>query len=185
MCVSPASLADIGGDRCRCDSPPTTGLAGPLLWSCFGLALVLQRPLECPLQCPLPLSTGERLLESYCKRRCKGLCYVFRTLRFWPGLREIVHINSKGLSSSRHCTAYICILSMPVDLMANLNSNWLTANEAADYLRIKPATLLLWARQGKVRGCVLSGTHRHVWRFQTSDLDATLVTPSIAHRERP
>lgn len=66
------------------------------------------------------------------------------------------------------------------DLMTNLNSNWLTANEAASYLRVKPATLLMWARQGKVQGRILSGTHRHVWRFQHIDLDAMLCSPSIA-----
>jgi predicted site-specific integrase-resolvase len=68
--------------------------------------------------------------------------------------------------------------------MNNLNSNWLTANEAASYLQIKPATLLLWAREGKVKGFTLSGTHRHVWRFQHVDLDAMLTPPSIARMER-
>jgi len=64
--------------------------------------------------------------------------------------------------------------------MENLNSNWLTANEAASYLNVKPATLLMWARQQKVKGFILSGTSRHVWRFQTVDLDAMLSSPSIA-----
>lgn len=84
------------------------------------------------------------------------------------------------------CTVYTSTTrhSLAGDLMDNLNSNWLTANEAAGYLRIKPATLLMWARQGKVRGSILSGTHRHVWRFQRVDLDATLVSPSIAHMEK-
>ncbi|HWW13074.1 MAG TPA: helix-turn-helix domain-containing protein [Candidatus Dormibacteraeota bacterium] len=59
-------------------------------------------------------------------------------------------------------------------------SNWMTANEAAAYLSIKPATLLLWARQGKVKGSILSGTHRHVWRFTPAALDAMLSSPSIA-----
>jgi excisionase family DNA binding protein len=68
--------------------------------------------------------------------------------------------------------------------MENLNSNWLTANEAAGYLRVKPATLLMWAREGKVKGFTLSGTHRHVWRFQHVDLDAMLTAPSIARMER-
>jgi excisionase family DNA binding protein len=65
-------------------------------------------------------------------------------------------------------------------LMENINSNWLTANEAASYLRVKPATLLMWAREGKVKGFTFSGTHRHVWRFQHFDLDAMLTPPSIA-----
>jgi excisionase family DNA binding protein len=64
--------------------------------------------------------------------------------------------------------------------MTNQNSNWLTASEAAGYLQVKPATLLMWARQGKVKGFTLSGTHRHVWRFQHVDLDAMLSSPSIA-----
>lgn len=67
--------------------------------------------------------------------------------------------------------------------MENLTSRWLTANEAASYLNVKPATLLGWARQGKLKGYTLSGTHRHVWRFQTVDLDAMLALPSIALTE--
>ena len=58
-------------------------------------------------------------------------------------------------------------------------SDWMTAEEAAGYLRVKPRTLLLWARQGKVRGYQLSGTERHVWRFLRIDLDATMMTPSV------
>jgi excisionase family DNA binding protein len=64
--------------------------------------------------------------------------------------------------------------------MTPQHSNWLTATEAASYLQIKPATLLMWARENKVKGYTLSGTHRHVWRFQTIDLDAMLSPPSIA-----
>jgi excisionase family DNA binding protein len=56
---------------------------------------------------------------------------------------------------------------------------WLTAQEAAGYLRVKTRTLLIWARAGKVKGYVLPGSERHVWRFQQSDLDATLVSPSV------
>jgi excisionase family DNA binding protein len=51
---------------------------------------------------------------------------------------------------------------------------WLTATEAAQHLKVKPRTLLLWVRQGKVKGYKLSGTKRHVWRFQRADLDAAL-----------
>jgi excisionase family DNA binding protein len=64
------------------------------------------------------------------------------------------------------------------------NSDWLTAEEAAKYLRIKPRTLLLWARQGKVKAFALSGTRRHLWRFRLEDLDTALlespVLPSTA-----
>jgi excisionase family DNA binding protein len=61
---------------------------------------------------------------------------------------------------------------------------WLTAAEAAAYLKIKPRTLLLWVRQGKVKAFALSGTHRHVWRFRREDLDAILTPPSVAEPRR-
>jgi excisionase family DNA binding protein len=51
---------------------------------------------------------------------------------------------------------------------------WLTATEAAQHLKVKPRTLLLWVNQGKVKGYKLSGTKRHVWRFQREDLDSAL-----------
>jgi excisionase family DNA binding protein len=72
------------------------------------------------------------------------------------------------------------------------NSEWLTANEAAHYLKVKPRTLLLWVRQGKLQAFALSGTKRHVWRFRKQDLDAALLefpvlpsqTPSVRPEER-
>jgi excisionase family DNA binding protein len=63
---------------------------------------------------------------------------------------------------------------------AELGCNWLTALEAAQYLKVERRTLLDWARQGKVKGFQLSGVTRHVWRFRRSDLDAMLV-PSSAY----
>jgi excisionase family DNA binding protein len=59
-------------------------------------------------------------------------------------------------------------------------SEWLTPKEAASYLRIKPRTVLLRARQGTIKGYILSGTRRVTWRFLRSDLDATLTPPSVA-----
>lgn len=56
-------------------------------------------------------------------------------------------------------------------------TEWLTAQESAQYLRVKTRTLLMWARQGKVRGHTLSGVSRHVWRFRREDLDAALTEP--------
>ena len=61
---------------------------------------------------------------------------------------------------------------------------WLTAREAAQYLSVEPRTVLLWARQGKLKGFKLSGTKRHVWRFRHCELDAMLTGPSVALRAK-
>lgn len=61
---------------------------------------------------------------------------------------------------------------------------WLTTSEAAEYLKVKSRTLLLRARQGKLKGYTLSGVKRHVWRFRKTDLDATLELPSVRPAER-
>ena len=52
---------------------------------------------------------------------------------------------------------------------------WLTAQEAAEHLRIKTRTLLRWTRQGKIKGYALSGGQRHVWRYLRAELDAALL----------
>ena len=64
--------------------------------------------------------------------------------------------------------------------MTTIGTEWLTAAEAAQYLRIEPRTLLFWVRQGRVKGYALSGTMRRVWRFKHCDLDAILTGPSVA-----
>jgi excisionase family DNA binding protein len=64
--------------------------------------------------------------------------------------------------------------------MTNHISEWLTANEAAQHLRVEARTLLMWARQGKIKGYILSGTRRITWRFLRCDLDATMQLPTVA-----
>lgn len=64
------------------------------------------------------------------------------------------------------------------------STQWLTAREAAAHLRIRPATLLLWVRRGKVPGHKLSGTRRCVWRFLRCELDAMLSAPIVRSNER-
>jgi excisionase family DNA binding protein len=61
---------------------------------------------------------------------------------------------------------------------AQHQSPWLTAAEAAGYVKVERRTLLQWVRQGKVRAFQLSGTMRHVWRFQKTDLDGMLIPSS-------
>jgi excisionase family DNA binding protein len=55
---------------------------------------------------------------------------------------------------------------------------WLTAHEAAQYLKIKPRTLVRWAREKKVPAHRLSGVHRCVYRFLKSELDCMLTASS-------
>jgi len=76
------------------------------------------------------------------------------------------------------------MLPQPALLMKHEPSEWLTAQEAVEYLRIKTRTLLLWARQGKVKGHTLPGVKRHVWRFRQAELDASLESPSVRPEER-
>ena len=52
--------------------------------------------------------------------------------------------------------------------------DWLTATEAAAYLKVKPRTILQWAKEGRLKGYRLSGTALVTWRFLRSDLDANL-----------
>jgi len=59
-----------------------------------------------------------------------------------------------------------------------VEDRWLTATEAALYLKVKPRTLLQWAREGKILGHKLSGVQRCVWRFNRPELDAILCPSS-------
>lgn len=58
-------------------------------------------------------------------------------------------------------------------------TEWLTAAEAAGYLKVKPRSLLLWVRQGKVKAYALSGTKRRIWRFRKEDLDSALFASPV------
>ena len=60
----------------------------------------------------------------------------------------------------------------------HVENEWLTSNEAARYLKVKPRTLLQWARERKVPGYRLSGIQRCVWRFLRPELDAMLASSS-------
>jgi excisionase family DNA binding protein len=60
-----------------------------------------------------------------------------------------------------------------------LQSEWLTVEEAAAYLKVKPRSLLLWVRDGKVPAYALSGTVRRVWRFRKEDLDSCLLSRAV------
>jgi excisionase family DNA binding protein len=60
-----------------------------------------------------------------------------------------------------------------------LQSEWLTAAEAAAYLKVKVRSLLLWVRQGKMPAYALSGIARRIWRFRKEDLDSHLLANPV------
>ena len=55
---------------------------------------------------------------------------------------------------------------------------WLTAAEAARYVKVKPRTLLQWAREGKIPAHRLSGVKRCIYRFLRSELNLMLGVSS-------
>ena len=60
---------------------------------------------------------------------------------------------------------------------------WLTAIEAALHVKVKPRTLLQWARERKIPAHPLSGTQRRVWRFRKDELDDILGASSADSAE--
>jgi excisionase family DNA binding protein len=61
-----------------------------------------------------------------------------------------------------------------------IQSEWLTATEAAQYLKVKPRTILAWAKQGRIPAHALSGSRRITWRFLKSELDNAMLSPPSA-----
>lgn len=59
------------------------------------------------------------------------------------------------------------------------STEWLTAKEAALYLRANHRTILLWARQGRIKGHRLTSTKRSVWRFKREELDMAFAAPQL------
>jgi excisionase family DNA binding protein len=66
-----------------------------------------------------------------------------------------------------------------------MQNDWLTAEEAAEYLKVKPRSLLLWVRQGRVQAYALSGTKRRIWRFRREDLDTALLSHPVITSASP
>jgi len=62
---------------------------------------------------------------------------------------------------------------------------WLTAAEAAAYLKVKARSLLRWVRAGKIKAYALTGTKRRVWRFRREDLDTALLSHPVLMSETP
>jgi excisionase family DNA binding protein len=60
------------------------------------------------------------------------------------------------------------------------NSEWLTAAEAAAYLKVANRTILEWAKTGRIPAHRLSGTLRVTWRFRCDELDNAMMGPPSA-----
>ena len=68
------------------------------------------------------------------------------------------------------------------DWAEQMEHEWLTATEAAAYLKVQPRTVTSWAKAGKIPAHPLSGCKRITWRFLKSELDgAMLCSPSAAN----
>lgn len=66
----------------------------------------------------------------------------------------------------------------------HVDSEWLTATEAAQYLKVQPRTVLKWAKAGTIPAHALSGCKRVTWRFLKSELDGVMLgLPSGAQKE--
>ena len=65
-----------------------------------------------------------------------------------------------------------------------METQWLTATEVSRYLKVKPRTVLKWAKEGRIPGHPLSGSKRITWRFLKTELDAMLALPSAAEHRR-
>ena len=63
-------------------------------------------------------------------------------------------------------------------------SEWLTASEAATYLKVAHRTLVRWARLGLIPAHCLSGESRRTWRFLRSELDAKLCASSVGSADK-
>jgi excisionase family DNA binding protein len=61
-----------------------------------------------------------------------------------------------------------------------IQTEWLTAHEAAAYLKVQPRTILKWAKEGRIPAHALSGTARVTWRFLKSELDGAMLNPPSA-----
>jgi excisionase family DNA binding protein len=61
-----------------------------------------------------------------------------------------------------------------------VQSEWLTAREAALYLKVAHRTILDWAKSGRIPAHRLSGTLRYTWRFRAAELDGAMMGPPSA-----
>lgn len=59
-------------------------------------------------------------------------------------------------------------------------TQWLTAREAAAYLKVAHRTILEWAKKGLIPAHRLSGTLRCTWRFRADELDGAMMGPPSA-----
>ena len=66
-----------------------------------------------------------------------------------------------------------------IDTLWAMSEEWMTASEAASYLKTERRSLLRLVREGKVPAYKLSGTKRHVYRFLARDLDTAIMGQAV------
>jgi excisionase family DNA binding protein len=85
------------------------------------------------------------------------------------GLQEEYSQNRFRFHSVRIPGAEKCHSSMsmrPIQYgLSTVECQWLTATEAANNLRVKPCTVLKWAKEGRIPAHPLPGSKRVTWRF--------------------
>jgi excisionase family DNA binding protein len=64
--------------------------------------------------------------------------------------------------------------------VSTVETQWMTAVEAAEYLKVQPRTILKWAKAGTIPAHALSGCQRVTWRFLKSELDGAMLKPPSA-----
>ena len=102
------------------------------------------------------------------------------------GITDLEHFGvRKALTRTERIIKHSWVLGRHPEWSFNVHSEWLTATEAAEYLKVQPRTILKWAKAGTIPAHALSGCKRVTWRFLKEEIDrAMLKPPSVAGLER-
>jgi excisionase family DNA binding protein len=66
-----------------------------------------------------------------------------------------------------------------------METEWMTAEQASNYLQVQKRSLLLWVRNGRMPAYALAGTKRRIWRFRKEDLDTALFANRVLPSDSP
>lgn len=107
--------------------------------------------------------------------------------KYWtPEQLRLTVLRQADLSSLEDCELLLSQQAGGVNAVSDLTSSRpqpLAHRDRSGRLRVRPRTLLQWAREGKIPAHSLSGAQRRVWRFLRSDLDGMLSSSSAGSAE--